>query len=197
MTALTRRKALTAIAVAPAAVALPALAVQPDPIFVAIADHRALFRKAGRLWDALDRAEHDAEAVHGKRPWCQIGWREFSSIGDSEIDERLKWFKNGWRWKGADPAEIEAEYHDAKRRLREALKAGEEWDKRVGIAPLRKEYERASAAQRKAASQLAKTKPTTAAGAGALIAYVNRDIGEDHCCSWHGGALKNAAATLK
>src|SRR5665811_87867 len=130
------------------------------------------------------------------RPWALITWRNYT-IGEQEIDERLEWFQRGQIWQGADPKQIEREYHDAKRRQREAVRGGKEWDKRTGIAPLRRKYELARNEEDRAAKRLARTKATTPAGAGTLVAYVNRDIGDDHCCSWHGGALKNAAASLK
>jgi hypothetical protein len=66
---------------------------------------------------------------------------------------------------------------------------------RAGITLLREQYERASAAERRAAMRLARTKPTTLAGAAVLIAYTRRDImkGEE---DWQTGALKTVASAL-
>jgi hypothetical protein len=47
-----------------------------------------------------------------------------------------------------------------------------------------------------AAERLAKLRPTTPAGAGALVAYVCSDIGEDIDVDWHLVALTTAADAL-
>ena len=198
MQAINRRKALTVVASAPAAAALatiPAFAgFEADPIIEAIAAHKAAFRKYDRLWDEWDRAEGNAAETHGRRPWELIHWRNYC-IGEYEIDERYEWFLKGRLWEGDDPKQVEAEYHDAKRRFREAVKAGKDWDKRAGIAPLRLEVARARRAADNAARRLAKTKPTTARGAGALVEYVVRDS-LDFDIEWHKAALKIAARSL-
>src|SRR5665811_312848 len=42
------------------------LAVQPDPIFAAIAAHKAAYKKVDRLYEKIDEAEHLAEKVYGQ-----------------------------------------------------------------------------------------------------------------------------------
>jgi hypothetical protein len=90
---------------------------------------------------------------------------------------------------GADKKQVEKDYRDAKARLAAAERAGVEWDHRAGIAPLREQYERANAAERRAAMRMARTKPTTLAGAAALIAYTRRDIMEGEV-DWQMVALR-------
>lgn len=51
-----------------------------------------------------------------------------------------------------------------------------EWDRRVGIAPLREQYERARCAWRKAGMRMARTKPTTLGGIAALVNYTRREL---------------------
>jgi hypothetical protein len=58
-----------------------------------------------------------------------IGWRNYSHIGGSEIERARREFIEG----GMEPAVIEQEYRDAKRRYRAAIKAGKDWDKRCGL----------------------------------------------------------------
>jgi hypothetical protein len=79
--------------------------------------------------------------------------------------------------------------------LAAAEHAGVEWDHRVGIAPLRAQYVRANAAERRAAMRMARTKPTTLADAAALIAYTRHDIMEGEV-DWQMVALKTVAVTL-
>jgi hypothetical protein len=200
MTHINRRTALAAVAAVPATAALgsvPALGLdKADPVFGAIAAHKAARKKDYRLYLELDAAEDIAEKEHGRRPWIQVAWRNYSSISGCEIDERRRWFLEGHLWQGEDPRKIELEYTAAKLRLRAAEAAADEWDKRTGVAPLREKLEQAQDALEDAAMRLAKTQPTTAAGASALLAYVSRDIGDEFPCDWHKVALKTVAKSL-
>jgi hypothetical protein len=98
---------------------------------------------------------------------------------------------------GADPKQIEKEYLDAKAREAAAERAGAEWDQRAGIAPLREQYEHSNLAERRAAMRMARTKPTTPAGAAALVSYVRREIETlGGISEWQMPALKTVAAAL-
>jgi hypothetical protein len=196
-TKIDRRKALAVVAAVPAAVALGggvALASvgEPDPILAAIAAHKALIKESHRLYTRLENAEVAARKKHGPRPFRLVAWRNYSAISGGEIDDRREWFLQE---PGADKGQVELEYRDAKRRERDAVRAGKEWDKRAGIAPLRQESERANRAARDAAMRLAKMKPTTVAGAGALLDYTRRDL-EDGEVEWHMVALRTVASSL-
>jgi hypothetical protein len=71
------------------------------------------------------------------------------------------------------------------------------WDHRAGLASLREQVESADSAERKAAMRLARTKPTTPAGAGALIAYVlQRERMYGGFEGWEIRALKTVAGAL-
>jgi hypothetical protein len=96
---------------------------------------------------------------------------------------------------GADRKQVRKEYREAKARLAAAERAGIEWDHRAGIVPLREQYERADAAEQRAAVRMARTKPTTPAGAAAMIAYTRRDIMEGGV-DWQMVALKTVAVAL-
>ena len=139
----------------------------------------------------LDEAEGDARDRFGLRPLEVIQWRN-CHIGEYEIDWHREWYLN----QGEDPKQVEAEYQDAKRRYREVIQAGKEWDKRVGIAPLRQEVARADRAADAAAKALAKTKPATPRGAGALVDYVLRDLFDELDHQWHKTALRTAVKSL-
>ena len=172
--------------------ALGAVAAKPDPIFAAIETHEKLAAQGARLFDQLQEAEHEAEKEHGRRPIELISWRDYT-IGSSEIEtRRAELLEAG----AVDPATIEQEYLDAKARYQAKVAAGIAWDKSTGLTALRNEVEALSAKTHQCAHQLARTQPTTPAGAGALIQYVLND----YLCAdegyWHTIALKTAADAL-
>jgi hypothetical protein len=68
---------------------------------------------------------------------------------------------------------------------------------RSGEAPLREQYERARSNEDRAAMRMARVKPTTPAGAGAMVDHVRRDIKDDLNQNWQKIALKTAADALK
>jgi hypothetical protein len=170
----------------------PANGAELDPIFALIDAHKARAKEWSRLYSKLDEAQCQAQETHGPRPWDLIAWRNYQAIGGRELDDRREEFL---RQPGADRKQVEKEYRDAKAREAAAERAGVEWDHRVGISPLREQYERANAAERRAAMRMARTKPTTPAGAAAMIAYTRRDIMEGKV-DWQMVALKTAAAAL-
>ena len=163
-----------------------------DPIFAAIAEHKARTREWSRLYDKLDEAQFQAGETHGPRPWELIEWRNYSAIGGHELDDRREEFL---RQPGANRKQVEKEFLDAKAREAAAERAGVEWDQREGIAPLREQEERANAAECRAAMRMARTRPMTPAGAAALITYTRRDIIEGEV-EWQMVALKTVAAAL-
>jgi hypothetical protein len=138
-------------------------AAETDPIFALIAEHKAREKELMRLGDELENAEIEAAKTHGWRPPDFISWGTHFAGTEHEIDSYRRRFLGE---PGADRKQTEKEYRDAKARLSAAERAGPEWDQRVGIAPLRKQYERASDADHKSAMRVARTKPTTLAGEG-------------------------------
>jgi hypothetical protein len=106
-----------------------------------------------------------------------------------------------WRnaWPALEEAELEAEHKHGERPDGDEL-AGKEWDERAGLTALRREHDRASAAELRAAWKLAETEPTTVAGAAAVLAYITAepavglfDLGET---AWHETAFRTVAAAL-
>jgi hypothetical protein len=194
MTSKTSRRAVLAGAAALPALSLPAIAItaQVDPIFAAIEEYRKSLATWLRIYGTLDNAKGEARTKHGNRPSELITWRG-SYIGGSETDQRREELLSE---PDVDRKQIEREYLDAKARERAQIRAGVEWDNMTGIAPLREQSDRASDAEKTAAMTMARTKPRTAAGAGALVAYVVKDmeIGETE---WHEIALATAAAALQ
>jgi len=123
-----------------------------------------------------------------------IAWRDYEAIGGHELDGRREEFL---RQPGADHEQIEKEYLDAKARLAAAERALNEWDLRVGIAPLREQFERIDWEEHMAATRLARTKPDSVAGAAALLAYLNqRNRVYGGFEGWEFRALKTVASAL-
>lgn len=172
----------------------PASAAIIDPIFAAIAAHRSAVKEALRLYRELDLAEAEAAKGFGRRSLRLIAWRHFSAIGGQEIEVAKFEFL---RQPGADGEIIEKEYQAALGRYAATEYEGIAWDHRTGLTALRKRSEAAHRAERKVGAQLARTKPTTPHGAGALVSYVVTDI-KDELTSWDWplAALKTLAAAL-
>jgi DnaJ-domain-containing protein 1 len=75
-------------------------------------------------------------------------------------------------------------------------RAAKAWDRRVGIAAQRRECDRAIEAEHRAGVRFARTKPTTPAGAGAMLAYLHTDV-KGGAIDWHPIAFATIIATLK
>lgn len=199
------RRSIMSVSVGLAAIAVPAGAAMAtadlqtreagadDPALAALATHKAAERKVTRLSMQVCDAEDKASKVHGQRPVVLIAWRYYSAIGGREIaaarDELLG-------EPGADPAQIELEFKDARKRYKAIVRARDNWDRRAGLADLRKRFKEAKNALDIATRQLMKTRPTTAYGASAMIDYVEHDSKIDFE-RWHRPALKMAAAGLR
>lgn len=162
-----------------------------DPILAAISDHRRLKKEWDSVCAELDEAEGRVEKEE-TRPFAFIAWRNYSAIGGSEIRRARDEFL---RDRVASPKQIEREYKDAKARERATHQAQRDWYKRNGLADLKAQVRRASHAERNALMALTSIRPTTSAGAGALIAYIRLDmeIGEH---PWQPKALANASRAL-
>jgi hypothetical protein len=122
----------------------PASAPAIDPVFAAIAEHKARAKEWGRLSSKLDEAWLEARKTHGER-------------------------------------------------------AGIEWGHRVGIAPLLEQSSRADTAKNRAVMRMARVKPTTQAGAAAMVDHARRELetpSDGYYGDWVTTALKTAASAL-
>jgi hypothetical protein len=74
-------------------------------------------------------------------------------------------------------------------------RAEKAWDRRAGMAVHRREYDLALNAERDATIRMSKTRPTTPAGAAAMLKYVLSDalVGE---MEWHSVAFDTIIATI-
>jgi hypothetical protein len=189
---LSRRGALRALAAGSLALTTPAAAIGADPIFAVIATHQKLTADWQSLYDQLDEAEWTAAKEHGNRPIELILWRDHH-IGASEIDTRRESLLEAGK---IDPATIELEYLDANARYQAKVAAGLEWDKNTGLETLSKNVDQAFTAAHRCSKHLARTIPTTPAGAAALIQYIlDTDLEPDENF-WHMAALRSVVAAL-
>jgi hypothetical protein len=189
---LSRRGALCALAAGSVAMTTPAAAIGADPIFAMIASHKKLQAAWQGLYDQLDEAKWTAAKEHGNRPIELIHWRNYH-IGESEIDTRRESLLEAGE---VEPATVEQEYLDAKARYKAQVAAGLAWDKATGLETLREDVDRRIAAERRYVKRLARTMPTTPAGAAALIQYILDDDLEADETYWHMTALRSAVAAL-
>ncbi len=173
------------------AAAKPATTI--DPIFAAIAEHKLREREWSRALMELDDAEHKVRGKYQSRPDEWSKWRTGIASDKKELDYYRENFLSE---PGADPKQIEKEYQDAISQLLAAKHSCLAWDYRTGTAPLREKCNAAKRAAKQAATKLARTKPATAAGAGALIAYIQHDIEENSPEDWQLAALKTVAVSL-
>lgn len=102
-------------------------------------------RKGCRQWtilaDKIDAVEEASAPEFGRRPLPLIAWRNYSHVRAGEIERARDECLSA---DNADPKLVQAEYRAEKKRYRDILRAGEEWDRRAGLTTLRTEYEKTS-----------------------------------------------------
>jgi len=196
----TRRAILAGAAAVPAVALAPPLAVagELDPVFAAIEKLRQAEAELTAMSMEIDTAEGAVNEANplfpkGCRPEGLVLWRD-RCIGGTEIDAaRDEFIATGI----AAPDVIEREYQLKKYEHRAGLRAGRDWDRKHGLASLRARHRRLIRAVFAAREDLSTVRPTTVAGATALIVYLDADIREfDDFDDWHQVPLENAAAAL-
>lgn len=155
-------------------------------------------RKGNRLWDILadkiDEAEAAAAVELGYRPIPLVAWRNYSAIGESEIEGARDRFLR----EGVPANVVEAEYRDAKKRERDIELAGEEWDRKAGLTELRLKYEECRTETRTAWLALGKVRLTSVKDAAAIIGVLRKrmhtfnELSDD----WEVAAFMNASRFL-
>jgi hypothetical protein len=206
----TRRRLLKIVAGGAFAAALPIAApamnfpvapVAPQPASTAAIEASAAlqaverYRKASKLFDRcsmkLSKARDAAVDKHGREPYALIHWRNFY-VGGSE----LKRVRQDLLRLGNDPATIEDEYIDAKKRYRAAVKASKDWEKRVGIEALSESMEQARIEFFAAGSALGTVAVASVADASALLELIRPEVKHGSIEDWEIAALNNASKYL-
>jgi hypothetical protein len=164
-----------------------------DPIFAAIEAHKRAVKQWTAIDTELDKKSIAAGKKHGRRPTELIVWRDFY-IGGTEIPARRDLFLSE---RTANRQLILAEYRDAMERYRKQCRAAAMWDRRAGVNGLRAQVRRGLAADEAAGRRLARLKPTTLAGAAALIEYVLIEADHHPLSDWGEQALKTTARALR
>jgi hypothetical protein len=180
-----------AAAIAKSAAAAPA---EPDPILAAIAESRRVWAQYMKANRKFDNAKCEVRRTDPKpSSVIDITWGKYGLQGYSELADARALFL---ALPGADPETIEREYQNKRAEIRAGRRAEREWYKRNGLTELKAESDRLDRADRKALWALTRIKPTTPAGAGALVAYVHEDM-KDGNNEWQLAAIGHAAKALK
>jgi hypothetical protein len=170
------------------------LATKPktDPIVAAIEAHKAAEKKWQAIATALDRKEHSAAKKIGRDPHYSVLWRNYGVEEDTVKKKRDLFLKRG----DVSPRIIRAEYLDAQERCREQARQADAWAKRAGVTKLRAQVERGIAEEHVVSTRLSRIKPTTLAGAAALIEYITADFEHECPLDWQIRALRVRPETL-
>jgi len=186
--------AIPTLAAAQASPLAPAIEwVQPDPALTLIDQLTAAYKSASDIYCALDEAELDAKGRFGPTPACGISWRDYSLIAGDELDAA----RDDFLARGLDPVTVAAEYIDAKERERVAQQAHQDWYQKSGLADLETSNRRAWAEAHRLEDELEAMKPTTMAGAVALLAFVAKELTDFVSTREHVAILKNAIEFLR
>jgi hypothetical protein len=155
------------------------------------------YRKADKAFDRrslkLTEAREAAEEEHGHQPIALIHWRNYY-IGGGEIERVRKEFL---KFGKDDPAIIESEYRDAKRRYRSAVKAAKEWEKRAGVDDLSNSLEQARAEMSAARKGLGTVNIVSVDDAAAILKVIRANLKQfGELADWEKDALNNASKYL-
>ena len=164
-----------------------------DPIFTAIEAHKEAYRTWSKINTELDRKEHTAWKQIGHRPIELIIWRNYH-IGQEEIKIRRDAFLDA---RVASPRLIRAEYRDALDRYRTQCRKAAAWDRRAGLARLRREHDRLLKEEWIVGWKLGRTEPTTPGGAGAMLEYIEVQSRDTDLSGWYREGVLTVVKVLK
>jgi hypothetical protein len=164
-----------------------------DPIFAAIAVHKASVKKWLAIATLVDRKEAATRKKIGPRPHKSVLWRTYG-VDLDDIKEKRDLFLEQ---RLASPRVIKAEYLDMLERCREQARKDDVWLRRAGVARLHDQLDRGIAEEVAIANRLSRVKPTTLAGAAALIEYVSSDFKHSCPVDWEMRALATVTTMLK
>jgi hypothetical protein len=164
-----------------------------DPIFAAIEAHKASEKKWQAIATLLDRKEFSAKKKIGPDPHRSVLWRNYG-VDEDDIKEKRDLYLEQ---RVASPRVIKAEYLDVLERCREQSRKADRWARRAGVLKLREQVKRGVDEDYALATRLSRVKPTTLAGAAALIEYIASDF--EHSCpiDWQIRALATATSALR
>jgi hypothetical protein len=155
-------------------------------------------RRGDRRWDVLgdeiNEIEEAARKEHGCRPIALIAWRNYSAIGCSEIERARDEFLAA----GIDAKTVQKEYRAAKKRELAIERAGDDWDRKVGLTDLRKEYEDVRNQARVDWEALGKIQITNVGDAAAIIGVLRERMQkfDELSDDWEIAAFMNASRFL-
>jgi hypothetical protein len=176
---------------------VPPLDATPQPARTVAVAAVERYRKASKLFDRrsmkFSDARDAAQETHGNQPLALIHWRN-SFIGGSELNWKRKSLLIGGE---EDPATIELEYRDAKKRYRAALKAEKGWEKRAGVDGLAESMEQARAELYVAREALGTVGLESIADATAILKLLRTNLKQfGEFDDWEIAAFNNASEYL-
>jgi hypothetical protein len=159
---------------------------------VAIERYRKASKDFNRCSSKLSEAREAAMNEHGREPYALIHWRNYY-IGGGE----LKRTRVSFLRLGEDPATIENEYRDAKKRYRNAVKASKDWEMRAGLDGLSKKLDEARSELNAAERSLGTVEVRSIADASALLELLRPNVKFGDIQNWEIAAMNNASKFLK
>jgi hypothetical protein len=171
-----------------------------DPIYAAIQAHKEAFQNCSKLSDELERKEHAAEKKIGPRPSEGVTWRDYH-VFPLELkirrDQFIRWHRANPKFHQNTPKLIRAEYRDAVKRSHAQCRKASAWDRRAGVAALRKETDAALQREMKIGTRLGQTKPATPSGAAAVLRYIEVESRDTDMSGWYRETLMTTAKALQ
>lgn len=179
----TRRAVVAGIAVAPV-VALPAAAValEPDPVLVAIEAYSRAAAAVEHLREANEPLHQQWEAIASDYP-VGLDLGHFSGrhlYTHGAIEKHFATLRSIYRVPEADALHIEALTQSACKRLDDLLARRVAEEDRIGVTAARRMENDALEERDRTEYAVLAAKPTTLAGAAALVAFVRRIMEEDN-----------------
>jgi hypothetical protein len=170
-------------------VAMPLSAGPQSKVVKAIERYRLAESAFNEIYDELHGARFAASGAHGDRPSALIAWRNYSHIGGGEIEM----MRDRLLEKGESAQIVEREYKAAKKRYRDIIQAGEDWDRKARLQKLTQREQKAReelSASRKALGELP---PASLEDAFALSDLVQKGVEQfENIEGWEAALLAKA-----
>ena len=180
-----------AAARSPAAASIPAV---PEPAIEAAAEWRRAEGEWTKAYCELDNAEFSVQSPGDHCPQKYVTWRNYRDIRSPEIEEARDEFLAA---PNADKPAILKEYAEVKAKYRKACKAERDWYKTHGLSKLKATVLRHERHYWRAVEALENARPTTVAGAVALIEIVHEFTKEGSTADFFEPVLENALDGLR
>lgn len=170
-------------------IATPSLTAPQSKVIQAVERYRLAESIFNEVYDELQEAQFAASHAHGHRPSALIAWRNYSAIGGGEIEM----MRDRLLEEGENAQIVGREYKAAKKRYREIIQAGKDWDRKAGLQKLTRREEGARRELSDSRKALGTLTPTSLEDAAALVDLVQKDVEKfEEIQDWEAAALAKA-----